>query len=108
MTSCSILCHDRFRSTSVSTSNSLLTKECVDRHFAKLETDVTMPKVKLSSATKIKAIRKYFDEFTATSNDKLYYQVSCCIVKHEERFFVEQHAATGKHQKGIEKRNIFV
>jgi len=31
----------RFRSTSVSTSNSLLTKESVKCHFAKLQTEVT-------------------------------------------------------------------
>jgi len=31
-----------------------------------------MPKVKLSSATKIKAIRKDFEEFTATPNEELY------------------------------------
>jgi len=28
------------------------------------------------------------------------------VLLHEKRFFVEQHVAIGKHQKGIEKRNI--
>ena len=79
----------------------------VNRHFSKLETEVTIPKVKLSSATKVKAIRKYFEELTATPNEKLYCQVCFCI-KHEKRFYVEQHVETGKHQEGIEKRNIFV
>jgi len=65
-----------------------------------------MPKVKLSSTTKNKAIGKDFEEFTGTPNEKLYYQVCCCIVKHEKRFFLEQHVATGKHEKGIEKGSI--
>jgi len=30
------------------------------------------------------------------------------IVKHEKHFFVQQHVATWKHQKGIEKRKTFV
>jgi len=42
-----------FRSTSGYTSDSLLTKECANCHFAKLETEITMPKIKQSSATKI-------------------------------------------------------
>jgi len=33
--------------------------------------------------------------------------VCCCIVEHEKCCLAEQHVATGKHQKGIEKRNIF-
>jgi len=63
-----------------------------------------MPTVKLSSATKIKATRKDFEEFTATPNVKLYCQVCCCIIKYEKCFFVEQHVATGKHQEGIKKK----
>jgi len=66
-----------------------------------------MPKLKLSSATKIKEIRKGFEEFAATSNQEIYCQVCCCIVEHEKPLFLEQHVATEKHQKDIEKRNIF-
>jgi len=67
-----------------------------------------MPKAKSSSPTKIKAIRNDFEEFTATSNQKLYCQVCCCVVEHEKRIFVEQHVAIGNHHKVIEKRNILV
>jgi len=31
----------------------------------------------------------------------------CCIAKHKKRFFDEKHVAKEKHQKGIEKGNIF-
>jgi len=41
-------------------------KECANCHFAKLKREVIMPKVNLSSATKIKAIGKDFEEFAAT------------------------------------------
>jgi len=64
-----------------------------------------MPKVKLSLATQIKAITKYFGMFRATPDEELCCQVWCCIVE-QKRFFVEQHVAPGKNQKGIEKRNI--
>jgi len=75
----------------------------VNCHFAKLETEVTISKVQLSSATKIKAMKK-IEESTATPNDELYCQVCCC---ERSACFVEQHVTTRKHQKGIEKRNIF-
>ena len=65
-----------------------------------------MLKVKLSSATKIKAIEKDFEEFTVAFNLNLYCQVWCCIV-HEKRFCVEQQAVTWKGHKGIEKRKTF-
>jgi len=46
-----------------------------------------MPKVKLSSATKIKAIIKIV-VFTAMPNEELYCQVCCCIFKQEKRFLL--------------------
>ena len=58
-----------------------------------------MPKIKVSNAKKVRSI--ILKEFTATVKDELY----CCIVKHEKRFFVEQHVATLKHRKVIEKTN---
>ena len=50
-------------------------------------------------------ITKDFKEFTATAKDELYCPLCCCIAKHEKRFFVEQHVATLKHRKVIEKTN---
>ena len=64
-----------------------------------------MPKVKLSSTTKIKAIRKHFEEFTATPNEELYCQVCCCIVEHKKRFLLNSvyssREAPEKHWKKI-------
>ena len=65
-----------------------------------------MPKIKVSNAKKVRSIiYKDFKEFTATAKDELYCPLCCCIVKHEKRFFVEQHVATLKLRKVIEKTN---
>ena len=64
-----------------------------------------MPKTKVSVARKVRSIIKDFKEFTVTPKDELYCPLCCCIVKHEKRFFVEQHVATLKHRKGVEKAN---
>jgi len=65
-----------------------------------------MPKVKLSSATKIKAIRK---DLRSLQLYLMRNSIAKCAVAFlsREALFVEQHVATGKHQKGIEKRNSF-
>ena len=62
-----------------------------------------MPKIKVSDGRKVRSIIKDFKEFTVTPKDELYCLPCCCIVKLEKRFFVEQHAATLKHRKGVEK-----
>ena len=62
-----------------------------------------MPKIKVSDGRKVRSIIKDFKEFTVTPKDELYCPLCCCIVKHEKRFFVEQHVATLKHRKGVEK-----
>ena len=67
---------------------------------------MSMPKVKVSDAKKVRSIINDFKEFTVTPKDELYCPLCCCIVKHEKRFFVEQHVATLKHKKSIEKTNI--
>ena len=67
--------------------------------------EVSMPKIKVSDARKVRSIIKDFKEFTVTPKDELHCQLCCCIVKHEKRFFVEQHVATLKHRKGVEKAN---
>ena len=64
-----------------------------------------MPKIKVFNAKKVRSIIKDIKEFTATPKDKLYCPLCCCIVKHEKRFFVEQHVVTLKHRKVIEKTN---
>ena len=64
-----------------------------------------MPKIKASNAKKVRSITKDFKEFTATAKDEPYCPLCCWIVKHEKRFFVEQHVATLKHRKVIEKTN---
>ena len=67
--------------------------------------EVSMPKIKVSDARKVRSIIKDFKEFTVTPKDELYSPLCCCIVKHEKRFFVEHHVATLKHRKGVEKAN---
>ena len=62
-----------------------------------------MPKIKVSDMRKVRSIIKDFKEFTVTPKDELYCPLCCCIVMHEKRFFVEQHVATLKHRKGVEK-----
>ena len=64
-----------------------------------------MPKIKVFNAKKIQSIIKDFKEFRVTAKDELYYPLWCCIVKHKKRFFVEQHVATLKHRKVIQKTN---
>ena len=64
-----------------------------------------MPKIKVCNAKKVRSIIKDFKKFTATPKDELHWPLCCCIVRHEKRFFVEQHVATLKHRKGIEKTN---
>ena len=64
-----------------------------------------MSKIKVPNAKKVRSIIKDFKKFTATAKDELYCMLCCCIVKHEKRFFSEQHVATLKHRKVIEKTN---
>ena len=64
-----------------------------------------MPKIKVANARKVRSIIKDFKEFTVTPKDELYCPLCSYIVKHEKRFFVEQHVATLKHRKGVEKAN---
>ena len=48
---------------------------------------------------------KDFKEFTVTPKNELYCPLCYYIVKHEKQFFVEQHVATLKHRKSIERKN---
>jgi len=92
MTSYSISQHARFRSTSV--SDSLSKKECIsvfqpgfrETSFCEVRNRIHNAEKKLYSAAKTKAMRKYFEEFTAILNEEFYCQVYCCIVKYEKRF----------------------
>ena len=64
-----------------------------------------MPKIKVSDGRKVRLIIKDFKEFTVTPKDELYCPLCCCIVKHEKRFFVEQHVATST-EKALKRQRV--
>ena len=61
-----------------------------------------MPKVKKSYSSKVHSIlHEYASEFTSTPKDELFCKVCDCKVKCDEKFMVDSHRGSAKHQRGF-------
>ena len=64
-----------------------------------------MPKVKASSASKIKSILQDFPgEFIQSPSNELYCNFCSCAVSFDKRFLVDSHRKTAKHKNALDSR----
>ena len=60
-----------------------------------------MPKFKQPNSSKVRRIlHEYASELISTPKGELFYKVGDCLVKSNERFMVEAHRRSAKHQRG--------
>jgi len=60
-----------------------------------------MSKVQQPNSSKVRSIlHEYTSQFTSTPTGELFCKFYDCLVKNYERFMVEAHGRSGKHQRG--------